>query len=298
MEMQSKGAANEWRLDHLSHNGSGTTDSADVDQLLSSFDYGNFLEDLGPLNFGDGEDLNEVDAVLDEAVDEQPRHLDPALIEAAFSSVPGASAAKKGRQKDNELKNLTEEDFEEGIDRLSFKAIKANVECLFNPKAKNDMRLKAAVWIFGNQSNDFDVEKCCLVLGARKDVLLLRIHYEFWNRWIVYSAPLPFPVTALPNTVEGEIYMLTGMVGFELASAAWVHPGIRTGALIELTMASTQKSEEKIRAALEMLSERYLLSQINDSWYVTGRNPALRSRDFSDATYRLARDQVSWSRLF
>ena len=100
----------------------------------------------------------------------------------------------------------------------------------------------------------------------------------------------------MPDTVEGEIYVVAGEDGYELARAAWLQPGIRSAALI--AQAAPPGREDGLRAALMQLSERYIMSQQGDAWYLTGRNPALRTLDLASSTYKTQRHQLSWSRLF
>lgn len=176
--------------------------------------------------------------------------------------------------------------------------LKANIECLFDKKSKADKLIQAAHWVFGRTVGEWSMEGCCLTLGARRDVLRLRIHYEFWRRWIVFPIPFPFLIDNVPDTVEGQIYMEGGNEGYALARAAWLQPGIRTAQLLEEAMKYHESTEEKVRKALQALSEEYILSQQTDSWYLTGRNPILRSIDLSQSSYRLTRSQLSWSRMF
>lgn len=172
------------------------------------------------------------------------------------------------------------------------------MDCLFDRKRKAEDHLKAAHWVFGRSNTDFNMEKCCGVLGTRRDVLRLRIHYEFWRRWYVFPIEFPFMIDPVPDSVDGELFMIGGQEGYALARAAWGQPGIRTAALMASARESTGKSEEKLREVLQTLADKYLMSQQNDSWYLTGRNPVLRSLDQATATFRANRNQLSWSRMF
>lgn len=228
---------------------------------------------------------------------------DQELAVAALSGVPDIAAPKR-RKKSEGLRTFTEEDFEEGVERICFNIVRANVECLFDRKRKPEDYIKAAHWVFGRTLGDFTFERCCITLGTRKDVLRLRIHYEFWRRWYVFPIEFPFMIDPVPESVEGEIYMLAGDEGYALARAAWMHPGIRSGQLLEVAAAAVEAkgnkrpTEERMRDALKLVSEKYLMSQYNDSWYLTGRNPVLRAMDLSSAPNRVSRNQMNWSRMF
>ena len=192
---------------------------------------------------------------------------------------------------------MTEEDFEVGAERVAFRVIKANVDCMFDRKRKPEDHLKAALWVFGDMRSDYDIENCCLVLGTRCDVLRLRIQYEFWRHWYV-PIQFPFSIDLVPDTVEGEINMVGGREGKALARTAWSQPGIRSAELLTQVSQETGKEIEHLRNTLKALSDRYLMSQKNDSWYLTGRNPILRAMDIEAATCRAPRNNLSWSRMF
>ncbi len=176
--------------------------------------------------------------------------------------------------------------------------LKANIDCLFDKKSKPEKLIQAAHWVFGRTIGEWSMEGCCISLGARRDVLRLRIHYEFWRRWIVFPIPFPFLIDNVPETVEGQIFMSGGKEGYALARAAWLQPGIRTARLLEEAAKYEGCGEEQLRESLQSLSDQYVLSQQTDSWYLTGRNPILRAIDLSSSTYRLSRNYLSWSRMF
>jgi hypothetical protein len=268
---------------------------ADVRQFFSNFDFGDLLQNLDAWDRGDDDGLDEVDSVPDEEVDGLPSTVDQESAVAALSGVSNLGASRK-RRKEDALRTFTEEDFEEGVERLAFRMIKANVDALFDRKRKPEDHVKAAQWVFGRTAGDFCFENCCLALGVRKDVLRLRVHYEFWRRWFIFPVEFPFLIDPVPDTVEGEIYVVAGEEGYELAKAAWLQPGIRSAALI--AQVALPGREDKARAALMQLSERYIMSQQGDAWYLTGRNPNLRALDVASTTFREQRHQLSWSRMF
>ncbi|PYG97107.1 hypothetical protein CVV67_29235, partial [Arthrobacter stackebrandtii] len=65
-----------------------------------------------------------------------------------------------------------------------------------------------------------------------------------------------------------------------------------------LARASGGNVTEAYRSALERLCDRYMLSQQNDCWYLTGRNPALRAVDLALLPHKPLVNQISWSSMF
>ena len=187
---------------------------------------------------------------------------------------------------------------------MAFRILKANVDCLFDRKRKPEDHITAAHWIFGRTAGEFNFENCCISLGTRKDVLRLRIHYEFWRLWYVFPIAFPFLIDPVPDTIEGEIYLYGAGEGYQLARAAWMQPGIRSAELIATVTAAMEPKgpiedfHEKLRLVLKNMSDRYFMSNFNDSWYLTGRNPILYGLDRQSSTYRLTRHQLSWSKMF
>lgn len=276
-------------------NSGDLSDPGDVRNWLESFDSADIFEGLDAFDFGDGDNDAQVDFLgCDEAVFE-PRPLVEELALAAFDNIPNLGA-KRRSVKEEALRRLDEEDFEAGVPRLAFRIIKANVEALFAKKQNPDIYVKAAQWVFGPSPGDYSFERCCDVLGARKDVIRLRIHYEFWLRWYVFPVEFPFMIDPVPEAVADEIFFLSGEEGSNLARAAWNQPGIRSKEL--LSVASRGNVTEKYRVALERLADRYILSQQNDCWYLTGRNPGLRAVDNAILAHKPYTNQVSWSNMF
>lgn len=283
-------------LDGVSGDRGDLSDPRDVHSWLESFDCSDLFEGLDTFDLSDSDGDGEVAAVGDEEAAGLPRPFSEELALAALSSVPNAGATQR-RRKEDHLRNLTAEDFEEGVERICYQIVKANVEALFDvKKRKPEDLVRAAQWVFGRTLGEVNFERCCETLGTRKDVLRLRIHYEFWRRWLVLPVEFPFMIDPVPDAVEGEIYIVAGEEGYMLARAAWRQPGIRSAALLE--EASGGENVDTYRRALELLAERYLMSQQADSWYLTGRNPTLRAIDLAASPYRPLTSQISWSKLY
>ncbi|ABO59653.1 hypothetical protein LA345_41055 (plasmid) [Burkholderia vietnamiensis] len=282
-------------LDGVSGDRGDLSNPADVRSWLESFDCSDIFKDLDAFDLGDSDGDGEVASLGDEEAVGLTQPFNQELALAALGGVPNAGATKRPK-KDEHLRNLTEEDFEPGMERLSFQIIKANVEALFDKKRKAADHVKAAQWVFGRTFGDFSFQQCCETLCARKDVIRLRVHYEFWRRWYVFPVEFPFMIDPVPDAVEGEVYIVAGDEGYDLARVAWLQPGIRSAALLE--EASAGENVDRYRHALELLAERYLMSQQADSWYLTGRNPMLRAIDLSTSPYRPLTSQISWSKQF
>ncbi|HHN1486346.1 TPA: hypothetical protein ACRNDU_005634 [Pseudomonas aeruginosa] len=279
----------------LSDDSGGLSDPGDVRNWLESFDSANLFEGLDAFDLDNAADDAQVDFLgTDETVVESYPFAEELGL-AALNNLSNLGAQRRKLKKD-ELRRLDEEDFEDGVTRLAFRIIKANVEALFAKKLPTDVYVTAAQWVFGPTLGDWAFDKCCEVLGARKDVIRLRIHYEFWRRWYVFPVEFPFMIDPVPEAVADEIFILAGDEGYDLARVAWGQPGIRSADL--LALASGGNVTEAYRSALERLSDRYMLSQQNDCWYLTGRNPALRAVDLALLPHKPLVNQISWSSMF
>ncbi len=279
-------------------NGRDRVADNDVRSYLEQFNSGDIFQGLGDFDFSADEDSEAQGGELlgeQDTADYPEMDLEKAV--AALKSIPNLNASKR-RTKSSTLRTFTEDDFEEGAERESFRCVKANVNALFDKKLKPENRVKAIEYIFGRSyaEHPMSFERCCLVLGSRKDVFRLRIHFEFWRQWIAFPFEFPFLIDPVPESIEGHIYISAGDEGYDLARAAWLQPGIRTADLIE--NASGGQGQKSYVEALEILSAKYLMSQQNDCWYLTGRNPVLRAIDLSTTPYRPSGNNISWSKMF
>ncbi|WP_225934833.1 hypothetical protein [Cupriavidus sp. EM10] len=190
-------------LDGVSGDRGDLSDPRDVHRWLESFDCSNLFKDLDAFDLSDSDGDGEMAPVGDEEATGLARPFSEELALAALSNIPNAGTTQK-RRKEDYLRNLTEEDFEEGVERLCYRIVKANVEALFDKRTKPDQLVKAAQWLFGRTLGEVNFERCCETLGTRKDVLRLRIHYEFWRRWLVLPVEFPFMIDPVPDAVEGR----------------------------------------------------------------------------------------------
>lgn len=267
-----------------------------VRAFLAGLNNDDLWQGLNAADLGDGESDGDVGFVDGEENIVGISPMDQELAIAALSNLSGIGGSKR-RKKEDTLRTFTEEDFEEGGERISFMMVRANILALFDKKRKPAEVLKAAEWVFGRPDTPFTFERCCANLGTRKDVLRLRIHYEFWRTWYVLPIEFPFLIEPLPSIVADEIYMLCGDEGIDLARAAWMKPGIRAIELLQIASGMEKAPDSYIRA-LELLGNKYFMSQQGDYWYLTGRNPIVRGHDLETSAYKRAIHNVSWSRMF
>jgi hypothetical protein len=253
---------------------------------------GDFLDLFDPGVFGYSASDVLVGLVGAEEGDElAPDHIQE-LSDAAARSL---SHSRKAARKKSELISFSEEDFE-GPQRDAFVLIRHYKNLLFGAASKPEDQWKAIDWFFTLQDDGkatFDV--ACRAFGARIDVVRLRIHYEFFLRWFVVPVDFPFLTVSVPDIVAGEIAYIGGEPGQELARACWNRPGITTTKLLEI--AGTDK---ETLSALARLEDKFILSQQEEHWYCTGRNPYLLRQRISELKGHLlsnAGGSIHWSRL-
>lgn len=293
--------------EEVQHDGSGSEglggagrdhlDPESVRSWLGQFGTGDIFQGLAAFGDGGDDDDGEVGVLLGEedlGLTSSPNQ-ESAL--AALSNIPHLGRIRK-RKKDTALRTFTEDDFENQIEKLSFRTIKNAADILFDKKAKVDDIMEALLFLFGRTDQDdvFNFDNCCKALSTRNDVLRLRIHFEFWRTWKVFPMEFPFLIDPVPSYIEGEIYYKAGDEGYDLAKAAWRKPGIQSAELIE--EASGGENTDDYLKALQLLSDSYIMSQQNDCWYLTGRNPIMRAIDHSASPYKAQFNNVSWSKMF
>jgi hypothetical protein len=133
------------------------------------------------------------------------------------------------------------------------------------------------------------------VLDARIDVLRLRIQYEFFLTWFVIEREFPFLTVPPPAFVLGEAAYLAGDVGRRIAQLVWRWPGLQHDSLLDLLGGPSAASG----TSLEVLKDRFIVSDKEGYLYVTGRNPYLLNQRLSaQPGVRRSGATVHWSRLF
>lgn len=210
-------------------------------------------------------------------------------------------APQKRRAGQKTLKAVQLDDFEDGAQRWAAGTLIAAVQRFFevveDPLAPDDV----VRWIFGKENSAVSFDNCCLVNGARPDVLRMRIQYELWRKGVQSARDLPICEDHIPSYIEQRAFFSTGMAGVTVAKILWSKPGIANSELKELL-------DSRQRNALNILADQYIASPIETApfrWYATGINPILQQLDESDrsgsVTYRAERRRrlnMSWASRF
>ena len=104
--------------------------------------------------------------------------------------------------------------------------------------------------------------------------------------------------TEVPEDIDSECAYVAGLLGRDLAYAAWCQPGITADALTQ----AVGSSQEVVRKALERLDDKMLLCcQGDNNWYLTGRNPFLLRKRLAEkqgVSLNTLGGSIYWSRLF
>lgn len=220
------------------------------------------------------------------------------LADASQGHIPKPSRRRRAQA----VEKLTAEDFEEGAERNAYLVIEDHAKRLFSAKSSPKTVNASITFFFTVEDSGADITfpLCCDVLGARVDVLRLRIQYEWWLRGTIFTGPFPFMTVPVPRTIAGEITYYGGEEGYALARECWVQPGIAADELLDSVAELDDYPKDKLRVALERLEERFLMSSQAGRCYVTGRNPLLMSmRAESIYGVQLMRGgSFHWSRLF
>lgn len=236
--------------------------------------------------------------IFPEAGDMGSPDVDEAPFDAALGHIQKSGRGRGNRKK--ELESFSEEDFE-GAQRKAFIIIHHYKNLLFKKTAKPQEIFEAANFIFGRTFEDeLNFDMCCEALEARRDVIRLRFHYEFWLRWMVFPAEFPFMIDPLPARIDNEVIYHTGEKGRALAYEAWAQPGVKTQDMI-LRAFDVERIEEAPKDAMKMiqiLESHYILSRQNDSWYLTGRNPLLYRMEQSIHRRPGMGGSLNWARLW
>lgn len=208
------------------------------------------------------------------------------------------SNSRKGSRKKANLISFDEEDFEVGPQRDAFIIVRSYKNQLFGTASKPEQRWRSIEWFFTCVDNGADVtfDLCCQALGARIDVVRLRIHYEFFLRWWIAPEEFPFMTVPVPDTIDAEVAYIAGEIGRDLATVAWNMPGITTEQLL-----SSVGAGPGAQHALTKLEEKFILcNQSAGNWYLTGRNPYLLRKTLEESKGALngaLGGSIHWSRL-
>lgn len=268
------------RTDKKTHLGTGSL--PDFSELAQDMDFSDFFHEEGI--FG-------------------ASNVDEASFDAAINSLKkpqGRRVSKKIAQV-----SFTEDDFDDPAQRKAFILLRHYKNEIFKAKASPEEIIEAVTFIFGRSAaNELNFDLCCEVLNARRDVLRMRFHYEFFLKWMVFPVEFPFLIDPLPRVVENEILMYVSEDARALAVEAWAQPGISTTELYSRASANIDSSAHQgslqahMKRWLEAMEDRHIMSRQHDNWYLTGRNPLLEKISAARFANSGTGVNVSWSKLW
>ena len=230
--------------------------------------------------------------------------------EASFDAALNDLKKSKGRglTKKQAQTSFSEDDFDDVAQRKAFILLRHYKNNIFKAKSKSEEIIEAVNFIFGrSESGQLNFDLCCDVLEARRDVLRLRFHYEFFLKWMVFPFEFPFMIDPMPQVIENEILMHVNENSRALAVQAWRQPGICTADLFskarqiiefESPSVASQISNQDMKRWLEALEDRRIMSISGDNWYLTGRNPLLDKISSIRTPSGSTGKNVSWSKLW
>lgn len=256
----------------------------------------NFTSDFGDI----AQDLDFSDFLHEESVF-GASHIDEAPFDAAINNLKKSKRRGLGK---NQRTSFSEDDFDDPAQRKAFILLRYYKNEIFKQNASPVDIMEAATFIFGRSNNgELSFDLCCEVLNARSHVLRLRFHYEFFLKWMIFPVEFPFMIDPLPKNIENEILMYINEGARALAACAWVQPGISTQDIYSkarniLNMNSISATDQDMKKWLETLEDRYLMSRVNDNWYLTGRNPLLAKIAASRFATSGTGQNISWSKLW
>lgn len=262
--------------------------------LVQTLDLGEFSQDL------DFSDLFLEEGIFGSSA------VDKTSFDAAIDNIE--KSKRRGLTKRQTQVSFSEDDFDDPAQRKAFILLRHYKNQIFKAKAKPAEIFEATSFIFGrSQANELNFDLCCDVLNARRDVLRLRFHYEFFLKWMIFPFEFPFMTDPLPSVVENEILMHVNEGARALAILAWMQPGISTADLyakakelldIDAPNGISNITAIEMKRWLESMEDRQLMSRMNDSWYLTGRNPLMSKIASARLPSSGTGGNVSWSKLW
>lgn len=231
--------------------------------------------------------------------------------ESGLAALESLSNARQSSTKVPALERVSEDSFEDGAERNAFRLIRHHAQRLAGKKTSRIDRADSTKWLFGANEDDgqsISLELCCRVLDARADVIRLRLNYELWRNWMIFQSSFSFITVPVPEVIRGEIIYIGGNLGLQLCQEAWLKPGITAEEMVANVAGVSVDDLAKVpadmiskyRTAINNLEDRLLLSQQQNNWFLTGRNPTLLlERIANHKNYLVVRGStMSWSRMF
>lgn len=269
-------------------------------------DSGGVWEDFDPSFFGITQ--NELSlAFVDDADDLEGPQADSE--ESVLTALENLSDTRQSSSKIPALERVTEDSFEEGAERNAFRIIRLHAQRMAGRKTSRADRAESTKWLFGANRDDgesISLDLCCDVLDARPDVIRLRLNYELWRNWMIFQSGFSFITVPVPEVIRGEVIYVGGDLGLQLCQEAWLKPGITAEEMVANVIGLPDLHNvsddmlDRYRRILSNLEERFLLSQHENNWFLTGRNPTLLlERVANQKNYLAVRGAtMSWSRMF
>lgn len=297
-EVDAAGGSEYGHKEHFSIDRAGVCDSDDHRANKKAHLAAGCLPDFGEL----AQDLDFSDFLLEEGIF-GASNISEASFDTALNNIK--KSKRRGLTQRQASVSFSEDDFDDPAQRKAFILIRHYKNEIFKANATPQEIIEAATFIFGrSDAGDLNFDICCEVLEARRDVLRMRFHYEFFLKWMVFPVEMPFLIDPLPKAVENEILLHVSEDARTLAAEAWIQPGISTEDLYQKAHSAfsnktpLDKYRTEMKRWLEAMEDRYIMSRMHDNWYLTGRNPLLERI----ASSRLASSgtgvNVSWSKLW
>lgn len=218
---------------------------------------------------------------------------------------------------------LTEDDFEDEVERDAFLLINGYKRTLFDSGYSASERDAAIRFFFASGPFMMRVGDAIAAISKtiRVDVFLLRLVYEMYLRDFRLPHPFPFDEVRCPDRVIGNAGVICGEEGIWTVCAVWSQPGITGSELFAMAVRdyprpffhplSAQQDlqwvEARLRLSMERLISDHVISmklsahegQLGEFLYVTGRNPVLELEERARETRQRVREaNFTWSRLF
>jgi hypothetical protein len=149
------------------------------------------------------------------------------------------------------------------------------VQATFHKGVSRARRAEGIEWVFCGMDDPIGFDLCAEALGAHPDNVRKRLMYEYYRKWIIFPAPLPFFAVPPSSELTSHILYQCGEGGLNVVQCAWYWPGISTEQIFDMLYADGRSATQ---ADLEMAEETGVIACEYDNWYVTSRLHLRRDR--------------------
>ncbi len=185
--------------------------------------------------------------------------LDKELVQTLFGDLPQPHRKKK---KDTVSGRITEEDYDEGPERVAFKLVRDRARACYHKVSRAYDQQTSLRWIFAaSMEDEISLDLACSILEARADAIRVRVQMEFFERMACFDEKLPGFLHPVPFFIKSAAQFHAPLHGEQVVQAIWERPSIETEELLQFA------SPE----ALRTLSDKGIISQQLDRWYILGR---------------------------